>query len=195
MEGVFDRAPHLLSHARHLVRPIRPWADWQAYRELSASLREATPHIVHTHSGKAGILGRLAAHRAGVPIVVHTIHGPSFGKFLGPLANAIFRGAERLAARWTTHFVSVSDAMSQQYLAAGIGVPEQYTRVFSGFVLEPFLNAKNDLQIRARLGLAPDDIVVGKIARLFKLKGHDDLLAIAPELVRACPTMTMAWNT
>ncbi len=77
--------------------------------------------------------------------------------------------------------------MKEQYLAAGIGKPEQYTKIFSGFPLEPFLTAKNDLDLRKKLGIAPDDFVVGKIARLFKLKGHDDLFAIAPELVRQNP--------
>ena len=156
-------------------------------RSLRELFRARRPQIVHTHSGKAGILGRLAAARAGVPIIIHTIHGPSFGPFQGPLANWLFRSAERYAARVTTHFVVVADAMKQQYLAAGIGRPDQYTRIFSGFPLEPFLSATNDLQLRARLGLAPDDVVIGMIARLFKLKGHDDLFAIAPALVRSCP--------
>jgi len=74
--------------------------------------------------------------------------------------------------------------MKNQYLAADIGQPLQYTKIFSGFLLEPFLAAKNDFELRKKLGIAPGDFVVGKIARLFKLKGHDDLFAIAPELVR-----------
>src|SRR5208282_1471297 len=81
----------------------------------------------------------------------------------------------------------VADAMKAQYLAAGIGRPEQYSKIFSGFPLEPFLAVKNDPALRARFGLQPGDFVVGKIARLFKLKGHDDLFAVAPELVRRCP--------
>ncbi|HNW06253.1 MAG TPA: glycosyltransferase family 4 protein [Verrucomicrobiota bacterium] len=170
-----------------LVRPLHPWKDWMAWRELVRLFRVQAPQIVHTHSSKAGVLGRLAAARAGVPIVVHTIHGPSFGSFQGWLANSIFKAAERHAARVTTHFVVVAEAMKQQYLAAGIGHPDQYTTILSGFALAPFLAAANDLQLRARLGLAPDDIVIGKIARLFKLKGHDDLLTVAPELVRHCP--------
>jgi glycosyltransferase involved in cell wall biosynthesis len=170
-----------------LVRPLHPWKDWMAWRELVRLFRVQAPQIVHTHSSKAGVLGRLAAARAGVPIVVHTIHGPSFGSFQGWLANSIFKAAERYAARVTTHFVVVAEAMKQQYLAAGIGHPDQYTTILSGFALAPFLAAANDLQLRARLGLAPDDIVIGKIARLFKLKGHDDLLTVAPELVRHCP--------
>jgi glycosyltransferase involved in cell wall biosynthesis len=133
------------------------------------------------------VLGRLAAARAGVPVVVHTIHGPSFGRFQGGLANLTFRAAERRAGKATTHFVVVANAMRDQHLAAGIGRPEQYTRIFSGFPLAPFLTAQNDPALRARYGLAPDDLVVGKIARLFQLKGHDDLFAIAPELVRRNP--------
>ena len=178
---------NLLTLVPELVRPVHPWKDFLALRRLTRIFREQHPHIVHTHSGKAGVLGRLAAQHAGVPIIVHTIHGPSFGPFQGALANRVFLTAERCAARATTHFVVVADAMKQQYLAAGIGRPEQYTKILSGFDLAPFLAAKNDLQLRARLGLAPEDFVVGKIARLFKLKGHDDLFAIASELVRRCP--------
>ena len=77
--------------------------------------------------------------------------------------------------------------MKDQYLAAGIGRPGQYAKIFSGFPLEPFLAAKNDPELRRTLGIAPDDFVIGKIARLFKLKGHDDLFAVAPELVRQNP--------
>jgi len=172
-----------------LVRPVHPWKDFLALRRLVDLFRACQPDIVHTHSGKAGVLGRLAAKRVGVPIVLHTIHGPSFGNFQGALANYMFLGAERMAGRVTTHFVVVADAMKQQYLAAGIGTPDQYTRVFSGFDLTPFLGARNDPELRAHFGLALEDIVVGKIARLFKLKGHDDLFTIAPEALRRCPRM------
>ncbi len=177
----------LLTIVPELVRPLHPWKDARAWQKLTGLFRARQPQLVHTHSGKAGVLGRLAAARAGVPIILHTIHGPSFGSFQGWSANALFRSAERYAARVTTHFVTVAEAMKRQYLAAGIGRPDQYTKIFSGFALEPFLDSTNDLQLRARLGLAPDDIVIGKIARLFKLKGHDDLFAIAPALVRKCP--------
>jgi glycosyltransferase involved in cell wall biosynthesis len=77
--------------------------------------------------------------------------------------------------------------MRRQYLAAGIGRPEQYTRVFSGFDLAPYLAAGNDPALRRRLGLAEGDFVIGKIARLFELKGHDDLIAAAPAIVAAAP--------
>jgi glycosyltransferase involved in cell wall biosynthesis len=187
LESLFADHPLLLTVVPQLVRPLHPWKDCLAWRRLAQLLCERRPEIVHTHSGKAGILGRLAAARVGVPIILHTIHGPSFGPFQGPLANSLFRSAERRAARVTTHFIVVAEAMKQQYLTAGIGRSDQFTKIFSGFPLEPFLFSTNDLQLRARFGLSPEDIVIGKIARLFKLKGHDDLLAVAPRLVRSCP--------
>jgi glycosyltransferase involved in cell wall biosynthesis len=187
LESEFKNSPQLLEIVPELVRPIHPQKDFLAFKKLEKIFREQKPDIVHTHSGKAGILGRLAAKRAGVPIIIHTIHGPSFGNFQNGLGNFIFKTAEKKAARATDHFIVVADAMKNQYLAAGIGRPDQYTKIFSGFPLETFLAAKNDLELRKKLGLAPDDFVVGKIARLFKLKGHDDLFAIAPGLVQKNP--------
>ncbi|MGD0537324.1 MAG: glycosyltransferase family 4 protein [Verrucomicrobiota bacterium] len=181
--------PGLLTILPALVRPVHPWLDLVALRQLTRHFRQTRPDIVHTHSGKAGVLGRLAARCAGVPVIIHTIHGPSFGPFQGVFANLLFGGMERVAGRVTTHFISVADAMTRQYLAAHIGRAEQFTRIFSGFDLQPFLNAKNDPAVRQELGLAPEDIVVGMIARLFKLKGHDDLFAIAADLVKQCPRM------
>jgi glycosyltransferase involved in cell wall biosynthesis len=172
-----------------LIRQVRPLKDMLALKKLERIFREQKPDIVHTHSGKAGILGRIAAKRAGVPVIIHTIHGPSFGKFQGAMANFTFCAAEKYTAASTTHFIVVADAMRDQYLAAGIGRPDQYTKVFSGFAIRPFLDAKNDPELRKKMGIEPDDFVIGKIARLCELKGHDDLFAVAPELVRQNPKM------
>lgn len=179
--------PGLLEISPALVRPIHPWKDALAWRDLIRRFRQTQPDIVHTHSGKAGVLGRLAARRAGVPLIFHTLHGPSFGPFQTAPVNAVFRWAERVAGRCTTHFIAVADSLIRQYLAAGIGRPDQYTRIYSGFNLQPFLTARNDLEWRSRWGIQPGDVVVGKIARLFKLKGHEDLIRAAPAIVRECP--------
>src|SRR5438309_6280931 len=79
LENLVADVPNLLTHLRQLVRPIHPWKDVLAFQRLTAIFRSQSPEIVHTHSGKAGLLGRLAAARARVPVIVHTIHGPSFG--------------------------------------------------------------------------------------------------------------------
>jgi glycosyltransferase involved in cell wall biosynthesis len=185
--SLFRDEPDLLSLVPTLVRSVHPIYDYATLLRLTRIFRSTVPQIVHTHSGKAGILGRLAAARAGVPVIVHTIHGPSFGAFQGALPNFLFTAAERFAGKATAHFVSVAQAMTRQYLAAGIGRPEQYSRIFSGFTLAPFLEAQNDPALRRRLQIDADDVVIGKISRLFKLKGHDDLLAVAPAVLQRCP--------
>jgi glycosyltransferase involved in cell wall biosynthesis len=189
LEQSFAQRSGVLRLVPPLVREVHPIKDWLALGELTRIFRQTRPHIVHTHSSKAGVLGRIAAHRAKVPVIVHTIHGPSFGTFQGAVANHCFQAAERYAGRYTTHFVSVAHAMTEQYLRAGIGKPEQYTRVWSGFQLEPFLSARNDPALRASMGIRPTDVVVGKIARLFELKGHDDLLEAAPNILKSFPAI------
>src|ERR1035441_5475378 len=81
LESLVAHQPPFLTIVPQLVRPLHPWKDGLAWRRLTELFRARRPEIVHTHSGKAGILGRLAAARAGVPIILHTIHGPSFGSF------------------------------------------------------------------------------------------------------------------
>jgi glycosyltransferase involved in cell wall biosynthesis len=154
---------------------------------LAREYRRRQPDIVHTHSGKAGVVGRLAARLAGVKCIVHTIHGPSFGPFQGAGANFVYKNAERFVGPFTTHFISVAQAMTDQYLAAGIGKPSDYTRIFSGFTLEPFLAVRRDEVTRAKLGIGRDDFVITKLARLFELKGHDDLFDAAPQIVKGIP--------
>ena len=187
LEGEFAAHPGVLKKMPELVRPVAPWTDLKATRSLAREYRQSRPDVVHTHSGKAGVVGRLAARMAGVKCIVHTIHGPSFGPFQGPGANFVYKNAERFVGPFTTHFISVAQAMTDQYLAAGIGKPENYTRIFSGFPLEPFLAVRRDEAMRGKLGIAPDDFVITKLARLFELKGHDDLFDAAPQIVKAIP--------
>jgi glycosyltransferase involved in cell wall biosynthesis len=186
LESAFAASPEVLAIAPALVRPVHPWKDALAYGQLVRMLRARKPDIVHTHSGKAGVLGRLAARRAGVPVIIHHIHGPSFGPFQGPMANWIFTAAERRASHVTTHFVCSANAMTRIYLERGIGRPDMYTRVFSGFRVEPYLGATNDLGLRSRLGLEHNAFVIGKVARLAPLKGHEDLFAAFRDLLPQC---------
>src|SRR5262249_35852516 len=125
-----------------LVRPVRPWVDLAAYHRLRAAFRRLKPEVVHTHSSKAGILGRAAAWREGVPAIVHTIHGLPFGPFAGPWTNALYVALERWAARRCHAIVSVCDAMTRQALAAGVGRPEQFLTVYSGMETETFLQPR-----------------------------------------------------
>src|SRR3954463_4833505 len=187
LEASLVHWPELLTIVPQLVRPVHPWKDLFALARLTRLLRLRRPDLVHTHSGKAGVLGRLAAHRAKVPVLLHHIHGPSFGPFQGPVANILFKTAERITGRLPTHFVCSADAMTRIYLEAGIGRPEKYTRIFSGFEIQPFLDAREDPELKRRLGIAPDDFVIGKVARLYPLKGHEALLQAFTLVLRETP--------
>jgi len=160
-----------------LHREISPSRDLKALRELTQYFERERPEIVHTHSSKAGILGRMAAKRAGVPIIIHTVHGPPFHPQQNLLSNTLFQWLERRAARYTSRIISVADAMTHTFVEARVAKPEQFITIHSGMEVKPFLRengARN--RVRHEFGIADDAIVIGKIARLFHLKGHDDVL-------------------
>jgi glycosyltransferase involved in cell wall biosynthesis len=170
-----------------LRRSIHPWRDWQSYRRLVELLREIRPEIVHTHSSKAGILGRMAAAKLGIP-AVHTIHGASFHYGQNPLAHHSYILAEKFAARHCQRFISVCDAMTDQYVAAGIAPRERFVTIYSGMEVEPFLNPPRSRdEVRRELGLRPEHVVITKVARLFHLKGHECVIAAAARVAREHP--------
>lgn len=169
-------------------RNIDPLRDWQSYRQLIRILRELQPDIVHTHSSKAGILGRAAAAKVAVP-AVHTIHGASFHRGQSALAFRVYQMLERHAARWTDAFISVCDALTEQYVAAGVAPAGRFTTVYSGMEVEPFLEPPRPRdEVRAELGLADGHVAIAKVARLFHLKGHEYLIQAADRVVAACPS-------
>lgn len=177
-----------------MVRAILPTKDIGNYFFLVKRLRELKPDVVHTHSSKAGIIGRWAAWQAGVPAVIHTIHGLAFTASTSRLVNAAYRYAEKVTAPISSRIVCVADAMREQSLAGGIGRKEQYVTVYSGMDTSSFLRPPVPREeVRRSLGISPEQVVVGTIARLFDLKGHDDLLEIAPDLCRRFPQLRFLW--
>ncbi len=191
----------------HLVRQISPVRDLICDGELRDIIGNLLkPDIVHTHSSKAGILGRAAAFgiRRGTWGIVHTIHGPPFMPVEGSLlrrvrtrlSNWVYTRAERYAAKRCHVIVSVADAMTREFLARGIGRPEQYVTVRSGMEVERFLNAgpcETREYGRAGLGIRPDDFVVGTVARLAEHKGHDDILDAMGERMKEDRRIKLLW--
>lgn len=170
-----------------LVRPLNPLADWFGYRELLRLFRESAFDVVHTHSSKAGVLGRLAAWRARAPVVVHTVHGQAFHPYQAQWRNRLYILLERLAARRCHHIFAVAQAMVDQCVNAGVAEREKYSVVYSGMELQSYATAVPDPALRAHLGIPPEAPVIGKIARLFDLKGHDVLLEAAARIVPEFP--------
>ena len=177
-----------------LVRPIRPLIDGRAYWRLRAAFKRLKPQVVHTHSSKAGILGRLAAWHERVPAIVHTIHGMPFGPFETPMKNRLYIALEKLAARRAHAIVSVCDAMTSQALAAGVGRPEQFVTVYSGMDADAFLEPRRSRdEVRQELGLTDADVAFATVARLFELKGHDDLIKVAKDVLAGNPSVKFVW--
>ena len=175
-------------------RNILPRKDWATYRHLRQRFSEIRPDVVHTHSSKAGIIGRLAAWDEKVPHVVHTIHGLSFTASNRALINAAYVRLEKLAATRCHTIVCVADAMARDSLAKGIGRAEQYVTVYSGMDTDRFLNPPRPREdVRGELGFEAGDVVVVTVARLFHKKGHEDLIAHAPRLCEKHPGLRFLW--
>src|SRR5947209_3177024 len=186
---LFDRAERLgltVELMPELVRAVRPPTDLKAYRVLRKAIQRLKPEVVHTHSSKAGIVGRAAAWDEHVPAVVHTIHGLPFGPSESPLRNRLYEAIERWAATRCHAIVSVCDAMTEQALAAGVGRPGQFRTVYSGMDVDAFLNPPRPrAEVRRELGLADGQVAFGTVARLFEMKGHADIVAAAPGVLAA----------
>ncbi|MFO0906089.1 MAG: glycosyltransferase family 4 protein [Pirellulales bacterium] len=171
-----------------LQRSVHPWRDWASYRALRRTLEKYQPDVVHTHSAKGGMLGRMAAWSLGVPSIIHTVHGAPFHPYQPWIARELIRRAERYGATKCHKLVSVADAMTDLLVNAGVAPREKCTTIYSGMDVEPFLAADEHRErVRKELGFERQHVVIGKIARLFHLKGHEYVIDAAERVVAACP--------
>jgi glycosyltransferase involved in cell wall biosynthesis len=171
-----------------LRRAINPWRDFRSYRQIRRVLKDYRPEVVHTHSAKGGILGRAAAWSLGIPAIVHTVHGAPFHPYQGRTPRLLFAACERWAARRCHAMISVADSLTQLMTDARVAPADMFTTIYSGMEVDAFLNSGplRD-EVRRELGYRPENIVVGKIARLFHLKGHEYLIEAARHVVKARP--------
>ena len=167
-------------------RPICPLNDILAYRAIKKHLEKIGPDIVHTHSAKAGILGRFATHKLkNRPKIVHTIHGLAFHPYQSEMLNKFYIAIEKSAAKRTDAFISVADAMTKKTIAAGIGRGEQFTTAYSAINEEEYLEPISEQRrkdFRGKYNIDDNAVVLVSIARLFHLKGHKYIIESAKEL-------------
>ncbi len=188
IEDIVRAAGIEIIHEPALVRPVAPLRDVAALYRLTKLFRRKQYHIVHTHTSKAGVLGRLAAERAGVPIVVHTPHGNIFHGYFPKFVTRLFVWLERHAARRTDRLIELTPAGIEEYLAEDIGQREQFRVIFSGVDFAPYDEAiRRREHIRDTLGIGPDTFLVGGVGRLEPVKGFTYFVSAAYAIARAVP--------
>lgn len=172
-----------------VTRPVSPLHDLRALIRLTRLLRRERPALVHTHTSKAGALGRIAAALAGVRAVVHTPHGHVYyGHFTRPVSR-LFVGIERRLAGRTTRLIALTEAEQEEHLAYGVGTLGQFAVIPSGIDLPTFQSLVGVRRTASGLPLRPDAAVVGSIGWLTDVKGHRYLIEAAAQVKRVVPNL------
>jgi len=177
-----------------LVRDISLHNDIKALFKIYKIIKENNYDIIHTHIAKAGVLGRIAARMAGVPHIIHGVHGITFPDQINIFKRELFKNIERICGLFTDEFITVGDDMKQKYINAKVGKPEDYTTIRSGMELSQFINAadneqKKIINLKEDLGLKDDDLLIGMVSKLEKRKGYKYFLEVAKDIVEEFPNV------
>lgn len=171
-----------------LVRPIRPFSDVRALLSLTVLFLKIKPAIVHTHSSKAGILGRMAAWFARVPVIIHSIHGYGFTPQHHPMMRHMLILLERLVSKCTTRVFTVSEANQQLGIKLGLFTQEQSTVIRSGIDVQAFRTTQVDLEAKKQeLGFQAGVSLVGMVGALKPQKAPLDFVRLAEQVYRSFP--------
>ena len=174
----------------NLGREVSPWNDLLTLLKLYFYIKKERFDVVHTHVSKAGILGRWAAKLAGVPVIVHTTHGNIFHGYFNPFFTRFFILIQKLTALITDKMITLTQLEQQQWLEQGIGKSIPYTAIGDGIDLKRF-NPENlqmsRSEIRKNLGLSVNDFVIGTVARIVPIKGHEYLIRSASNVIKEIP--------
>lgn len=158
-------------HVKTLQREVSALSDLRALASLFALVRRTRPDIVHTHTSKAGFIGRAAAWLARAPAIVHTPHGHIFHSYYGALRTRFFMSLERLAARCSDRITTLTDLGARDHGEFGIAPPEKFVTIPPGIDLTRFQDGSTRRPAaRTKLGLQPADLLVGWVGRLAPIK-------------------------
>lgn len=184
-----EMPPFKIVEIPEMVREVSPFKDLKALRKLREYFKKEKFDVVHTHSSKAGIIGRIAARQAGVPVVVHTVHGQAFHAYEKPWKKLLYITAERIAAKYCDKIYAVAQAMIDQCVDAKVAPREKYMVVYSGMDTAAFANAGRNMELRQKLGIPENAKVIVTVARLFPMKGYEEMLPAAARLVKEFPDL------
>ncbi|OHC03345.1 MAG: hypothetical protein A3H23_09555, partial [Planctomycetes bacterium RIFCSPLOWO2_12_FULL_40_19] len=168
-----------------LVRRLSFKNDLLAFINIYRLIKRIRPHIVHTHTSKAGLLGRLASFLARVPIIIHTPHGHVFHSYYGPVMTKVFVFAEKILSFMTDKITALTNRERDEHLEEGIASIEKYVVIHSGVMLDRLMNMSVDAgAVRGEFGIAQDSNVVGVVGRLVPIKGHKYLVSAAKRIIK-----------
>lgn len=171
-----------------LVREVRPWKDLVSLAKLSLWLAKNRYDIIHTHSSKAGFLGRLAARFQGIPVVVHTPHGHVFHSYFPPWKERLFLSLERWAANWADRLIAVTERGREEHLEAGEGTRRKWIVIPSGVNEERFQKplSQNE-KILNRFKITSNKKIIGFVGRLAPVKGAQYFIEALPQIFKTVP--------
>jgi glycosyltransferase involved in cell wall biosynthesis len=170
-----------------LRREVSPAWDLLALLELAKLFRTERPDVVHTHSSKAGILGRLAAALSGVPVIVHTYHGFGFHDRQNPLVKGAYVALERLCALFTARLIYVSRANAEYAERHGLGPAADATVIRSGIRLSDYPAKTDAAKLKMSAGIGMHKTLVVSIGNLKPQKNAGDFVAAAAKVVEKVP--------
>ncbi|HDD64963.1 MAG TPA: glycosyltransferase family 1 protein [Firmicutes bacterium] len=164
-------------HIDELVREINPLKDLIAFLKIYRILKNGKYDIVHTHTSKAGVLGRIAAKFAKVPVIIHTPHGHVFYGYFPKFLTKIIIFVERILAKFTDAIITLSEKSKQEHLQNGIGKESQYVKIISGIEVEKYVKENfENINFRRRLNIGENKFIIGCASRLVSVKGINYLI-------------------
>lgn len=177
-----------------LVRKIGPFQDIQAFFSLWRLISVEKPAIVHTHSSKAGILGRLAAWLSGTPIIIHTPHGHVFFGHFNPLVSKIFLLIEKIFNHITHCVVALTDGEKKDYIKLSVSKADKIVKIHSGVPIDQYMDLKIDIDSKKKaIGLSPHGPVIGTVGWLLPIKGPEYLLEAMIDVWQGHPEVRLVF--
>ncbi len=174
-----------------MKRSIIPGSDWSAYKEIKNIIRTFQPQIVHTHGAKPGVLGRLAAHRSNVPVVIHTFHGHVFHSYFSSVVSGLIVRIERWLAGYSTALIAINQTLQHELIHQyRIASTEKIKLIRLGIETNRYLDSDGQKrnQFREEFGLPNDAIAIGIVGRLVPVKQHRLFIDLAEEIIRSYST-------
>lgn len=178
-----------LIHIPSMVTYINPWHILRSSVELYVKIRQGKYDVVHTNNAIAGAAGRLAAMLAGVPVIIHHVHGWGLQEDMSRMTKMLYINSERFSATFTNRLIAVSKPNIEKGLAYKICQESKFKLIYNGIPLEKFQQDIDKRTVCLELGLNPESKIVGMIGRLDKQKNPLDFIQAAAMVVKKYPNV------